>query len=102
MNIAISDLLGFVTQAVDAGVQQYIKTVEPAADRIKQADAKRYLSKLGFQPALLAKWVNARLITPVKSGDTQNSAVWYSLTDIKKLIASIRLKQICNDNLPQV
>lgn len=98
MNIPLEDLHEFVRLAVDAGIQTYISHTEPTADRIKQSDAKRYISRQGFQPVMLKKWVQARLITPVKLGEAQNSAVWYSLADIKKVISSLELKRICNDN----
>ena len=88
----------FVSTAVDAGVQAYIKSVEPSQDRIKQADAKRYIAKLGFQPVMLSKWADAHLLTPIKVGEAQNSAVWYSLAEIKNVITSIQLKKICNED----
>ena len=94
MNIEMKDLLDFVTQAVDAGVQQYIRTIEPEQDIIKQSEAKRYIAKLGYRPAMLQRWVNARLLTPVKTSDSQNGSVVYSLTDIKTLISALRLKQM--------
>lgn len=99
MEIRLQDLLQFVSTAVDAGVQSYIRSVEPGLDRIKQSEAKRYVSRAGFQPAVLSKWVDARLLTPVKSGDAQNSAVWYSLADIKRVISAIRLKRISDEDL---
>ena len=98
MNISLQDLMQFVSKAVDAGVQAYIKSVEPSQDRIKQADAKRYIAKLGFQPVMLSKWADAHLLTPVKVGEAQNSAVWYSLAEIKNVITSIQLKKICNED----
>ena len=98
MNIALEDLHDFVAQAVDAGIQSYLKRMEPSSDRIKQADAKRYIARYGFQPAMLRKWVDAEMLTPVKVGDSKNSAVWYSLADIKKVICAINLKRINNEN----
>lgn len=96
MNIEIRDLLDFVTCAVDAGVQSYIKSIEPDQDYIKQGEAKRYIAKLGYKPAMLQRWVNARLLTPVKTGEAQNAVVLYSLSDIKTLISTLRLKHITN------
>lgn len=100
MNIALEDLHEFVSFAVDAGIQGYLKRTEPATDRIKQSDAKRYLARCGFQPAMLHKWVSAKLLSPEKVGEKQNSAVWYSLADIKKVICAIKLKQINIKRLP--
>ena len=98
MNITLQDLMEIVSKAVDAGVQSYIKSTEPSQDRIKQSDAKHYIAKLGFQPVMLSKWADAHLLTPVKVGEAQNSAVWYSLAEIKSVIASIQLKKICNED----
>lgn len=96
MNIELKDLLAFVTEAVDAGVQKYVRSCDPSADYIKQGEAKRYLQKLGFKAAMLQRWVDGGLLTPVKTGDAQNASVLYSLADIKTLVSSIRLKGITN------
>ena len=94
MNIELKDLLGLISEAVDAGIQKYVKSIDPAADYIKQSEAKRYISRLGYKPAMLQRWTDARLLTPVKTGDAQNSSVLYSLSDIKAVISSLRLHGI--------
>lgn len=99
MEVSLDILYEFVSQAVDAGIQSYLRKIEPASDKIKQSDAKRYIARYGFQPVMLRKWVDAKLLTPVKMGEKQNSAVWYSLADIKKVICTINLKRINSDNL---
>lgn len=97
LEISLQQLLEWTKQAVEAGVQAYIKHTEPLSDRIKQADAKRYIAKMGYQPAMLQKWVDAGLITRVKTSEKQNASVWYSLADIKNVISSYRLKEMCNN-----
>ncbi len=97
MNIEMKDLLSFVSLAVDAGVQRYMKSVEPSQDRIKQSEAKRFVAKLGYQPVMIRKWSDAHLLTPIKTGDRQNSSVFYSLSEIKALISSLKLKDITNN-----
>jgi len=96
MNIELKDLLGLISEAVDAGVQKYVKSIDPGADYIKQSEAKRYISRLGYKPAMLQRWTDAHLLTPIKTGDAQNSSVLYSLSDIKNVISSLRLKGITN------
>ena len=96
MEIELKELLSLVTDAVDAGVQQYVRSCDPGADFIKQGEAKRYLQKLGFKAAMLQRWVDGGLLTPVKTGDAQNASVLYSMADIKALVSSIRLKAITN------
>ena len=96
MDIELKELVSLMTDAVDAGVQQYVRSCDPKSDYIKQSEAKRYISRLGFRPAMLQRWVDGGLLTPVKTGDKQNAPVLYSLADIKVLVSSIRLKGITN------
>lgn len=96
MEIELKDLLALMTDAVDAGVQQYMRSCDPDADFIKQGEAKRYLQRLGFKAAMLQRWTDSGLLTPVKTGDAQNASVIYSLADIKALVSSVRLKTITN------
>jgi len=90
MKISLNQLRNIISASADIGVQRYIKTMEPESDRIKQEEAKRYLEKMGYQPVMLKKWRRDNLLVPVKMGDSRNSAVWYSLTDIKELIFSLQ------------
>ena len=96
MNIELRELLSLMTEAVDAGVQSYIRSVEPTKDFIKQSEAKRFIAKLGYKPVMLQHWVNKHLLTPVKTGEAQNAVVLYSLSEIKTLISTLRLKDITN------
>ena len=89
-------MLSLMTEAVDAGVQSYIKSIEPTKDYIKQSEAKRFIAKLGYKPVMLQHWVNKHLLTPVKTGEAQNAIVLYSLSEIKTLISTLRLKDITN------
>ncbi|MBQ4196550.1 MAG: hypothetical protein II659_01715 [Bacteroidales bacterium] len=86
----MNQLRNIISASADIGVQRYIKTMEPESDRIKQEEAKRYLEKMGYQPIMLKKWRKDNLLVPVKMGDARNSAVWYSLTDIKELIFTLQ------------
>ena len=96
MDIELRELLKLMTEAVDAGVQSYIKSVEPTSDFIKQSEAKRFIAKLGYKPVMLQHWVNKHLLTPVKTGEAQNAVVLYSLSEIKTLLSTLRLKDITN------
>lgn len=98
MDIELKDLLSLVSEAVDAGVQSYVRSCDPQSDYVKQSEAKRYLQRLGFRPAQLQRWVDGGLLVPVKTGDAQNASVIYSLADIKTLISSIRLKRLTNQS----
>lgn len=58
MEISLSDLKRIITTAAEIGVENYMKVRDPESDMMKQADAKRYLSKLGIQPVMLHKWAD--------------------------------------------
>ena len=94
MEISLSGFKRIITTAAELGVENYMKAREPESDMMKQADAKRYLSKLGIQPVMLRKWADQKLITPVKTGDAQNAPVMYSLVEIKQLIFSLQTYQM--------
>ena len=94
MEISLSDLKRIITTAAEIGVENYMKVRDPESDMMKQADAKRYLSKLGIQPVMLHKWADQKLLTPVKTGDAQNSPVMSSLAEIKQVIFSLQTFQL--------
>ena len=81
------------------GIQGYIKSMEPRKDRIKQSDAKRFLEQQGYQTTVLKKLVEAGMVTPIKHGSARNSAVWYSLAELKKAVCAVRLKRINNEEV---
>lgn len=98
MNITLEQLRDYVKSAVDAGIQAYIRSVEPLSDRINQSDAKRWIAAMGHKPVMLSRWVDAGLLTRQKDADApQNAQAWYSKAEIKNLLAAIELKMICND-----
>ena len=88
-------LMSIIRTAVDAGIQEYRRSVEPEEDDISQAEAKRYLRRIGYKPSMLNKWKAAGLLTPAKTGDRQNSTVLYSFAEIKRLVCTIQMKTIC-------
>ena len=94
MQIELKDLLSLISEAVDTGIQRYNSSIDPQADYIKRAEAKRYVTRMGYRPAMLQKWTDSHLLTPIKTGDAQNASVLYSLADIKSVISSLRLKSI--------
>lgn len=99
INISIQSLQQVISCAVDAGIQAYERERSPSSDRIKYGEAKRLIARYGFQPVMIDKWSESHLLHSEKSSDSQNAARWYSLAEIKKLIATIRLKQASELNI---
>ena len=97
INITMKDLTWLISHAVDAGVQEHMKGIDPSQDKMKKSQAERFLKERGFRPVMLLKWAEAGLLHPVKSGETQNCAVYYSKAEIKKAICIVKAKEICNN-----
>ncbi len=91
MELSLVDLRKIITSAAEIGVENYMKAREPETDMLKQADAKRYLLKVGIEPKTLKKWVDKSMLTPIKTGKSQNAPVLYSLAEIKELILSLEI-----------
>lgn len=80
--------------AVDAGIQSYMQRVSPATDKVNQSEAQRFLFYRGFRPAILARWVREGLIKGRKTGKGRNARVYYSLSDIKNLLLTLKSKEL--------
>lgn len=49
MNINMQDLTWLISHAVDAGVQEYMKGVDPSLDKVKKSQAERFLESRGYK-----------------------------------------------------
>lgn len=94
INVDLLQIMDIIKSAVDAGIQEYKRSVEPDIDYVTQSEAQRYLRRLGYRPSILFKWKSENLLTPVKTGDSKNSSVLYSMAEIKKLVCSIQIKNL--------
>ena len=94
INVDLLQIMDVIKSAVDAGIQEYKRSVEPDIDYVTQSEAQRYLRRLGYRPSILFKWKSENLLTPVKTGDSKNSSVLYSMAEIKKLVCSIQIKNL--------
>ncbi len=91
MEISLLDLKRIITSAAELGVENYMKVRDPETDLLKQADAKRYLNKYGIPTTMLKKWSENCIITPIKTGNSQNAPVMYSLAELKQAILTAQV-----------
>lgn len=92
MNISLSQLNSIISKSVDAGVEAYRFGVNPDGDRVKRAEARRWMARLGYKTSILDRWVADGLISELRGAHS----VTYSRKEIKKLIAAIEVKSIIN------
>lgn len=85
--------LKMISDAVDMGIQQYMKTMEPASDLIKKTEAKRLVRSMGFRLRDLEEWTDKGLLQCTKTEGAKNTAVWYSISELKRIAFAIRYNQ---------
>jgi hypothetical protein len=88
-----------IEQAMFLGQVQYMTMIEPARDRIKQGEARRYLKRRGLDPKVLDQWTDMRLVHRRKDGDSKNCAVYYSLREIQR---QITVTEMARGNITEI
>lgn len=97
MGISLKQMFEWHRQSSEAAIAEYFRHTDPQSDRVSLAEARRMLKNRGIPQVMLARWTDAGIIEPSRSGTGRNAAVWYSKSDILEVIASATLKKICND-----
>jgi hypothetical protein len=90
----LAKLNEYTRLAVDAGIQSYMQRVNPATDKVNQSEAQRFLFYRGFRPAILVRWVREGLLKGHKTGKGKNARVYYSLSEIKNLLLTLKSKEL--------
>lgn len=98
ITLNLQTLMELCSSAVDAGVQEYRRSIEPEQDYVKKAEMKRYVSRMGFKPCIIDKWIADGLLKE-RQDSGKNTSCLFSFADAKKLLMSVRLKNIVNENL---
>lgn len=92
INITYEQLYKLLQDVGEAAVMAYKRDVEPKSDRINQAEAKKWISSMGYKPVMLKKWVNSGLLTREKDCDAaQNAQAFYSKTELKRLMSALEV-----------
>lgn len=88
----LSNIGTIVSTAITLGMINYRTMIEPASDKIKQREAKRYLVKLGYKPSVLENMTSAGLIHRRKDGDG-NSPIYYSAKELQKALLTLAIQE---------
>lgn len=98
VTIKLQTLMELCASAVDAGVQEYRRSIEPEQDYVKRSEIKRYVSRMGFKPCIIDRWIADGLLKQ-RQDSGKNTSCLFSFADTKKLLMSVRLKNVMNENL---
>ena len=94
LTLRIDEVRDLVRGAVEAGVQSYLRYREPDKDRLSHQAALRYVRQCGFRPRDLDRWLEAGLITRVKSGESKTCTQWYSLAELKETVLTLKVQHL--------
>lgn len=92
VEIELSALENVVRQSAFLGHLQYRHMVAPETDKVRKAEARRYLVSLGYKPKVLQEWVELGYIHEHK-GVERNSPVHYSLVEIQRHLVAMEMKK---------
>ena len=98
VTIGLQTLMELCASAVDAGVQEYRRSIEPEQDAVKRSELKRYVIRMGFKPCIVDRWIADGLLKQ-RQDNGKNTSCLFSFADTKKLLMSVRLKNVLNENL---
>ena len=87
-----SEIGTIISTAITLGMINYRTMIEPASDRMKQREAKRYLAKPGCKSTTLERLTEMGLVHRKKDGEG-NSPVYYSAKEIQSAVLAVRVKQ---------
>ena len=89
-----------IEHAVFLGQIEYMTMITPEEDRIRKAEAVRYLKRRGYSPKVLDDWVQMKFIHRRKYGE-KNSPVYYSLKEIQRqILATETMKGNIREYIP--
>lgn len=93
MNLDFNDFRRAIEDFVQVGYMQAIKTYEPAQDRVRQSEIKKWLKLNLIDSKTFDKMIKAGVIRPFRIGRSLNSPLYFSKAEIKKAIAMQRAHQ---------
>lgn len=91
------DMEKVLEHAMAYAVQDTLRSSTLEEDLIRQAQARRYLRRLGKKASLLERWTKEGLLHPVKRGEARNSPKLFSLSEIKKVMTMLQLSRLRHD-----
>lgn len=93
LTISIAQLEDIIAHAVDYGMTLHMRSLDPDSDRLSKSQAQRYITRLGYSVAQMKRWEDDGLLRGEKSGFSRTSPVYYSASEIKKLVCAVKVKR---------
>lgn len=83
----IEEIQSIMIDSYQVGYMEAVKAYEPARDLIRLRDVKKWLRMMRIDWKRFNVLVNKELIKPIRKGESRNSPLYYSKTEIKQALS---------------
>lgn len=93
-----NELYSVIEDLVQVGFMQAVKSYEPAQDRIRKTEVKKWLKMMRIDEKTFNKLCEKERIKPFRVGSGKNSPLFFSKKDIKQAVVSTKVVSILINN----
>jgi len=86
----LEEFIPIAEKSYEIGFMEAVKSYEPAQDRIRATELKKWLKMVHLSANDVERYVRAGLIKPFQLGESRNSPIYYSKSEIKKAFLTCR------------
>lgn len=83
----IEDIQSIMIDSYQVGYMEAIKAYEPSQDFIRLSDVKKWLKIMKIDLKKFNALVHKEIIKPIRKGESRNSPLYYSKTEIKQALS---------------
>lgn len=89
-----SELYSMVGDFVQVGFMEAVRAYEPAQDRIRGSEVRRWLKMMRVDVKRFNALVKSGEIKPFRTGTGKNSPLYYSKKEIKQAVTAAKMSSI--------
>lgn len=90
----IEEIQSIMVDSYQVGYMEAIKAYEPAQDLIRLKDVKKWLRMMKIDLKRFNILVSKDVIKPIRKGESRNSPLYYSKTEIKQALSLANISGI--------
>lgn len=90
----IEEIQSIMIDSYQVGYMEAIKAYEPAQDLIRLKDVKKWLRMMKIDLKRFNILVSKDVIKPIRKGESRNSPLYYSKTEIKQALSLANISGI--------
>lgn len=87
----IEEIQSIMIDSYQVGYMEAVKAYEPAQDFIRLREVKKWLKMMKIDLKRFNSLVSKELIKPIRKGESKNSPLYYSKTEIKQALSLVNV-----------